>query len=85
MSWIAAARDVYKNHQARRINIETGHLVPNGRHTRGKVVLLDGFTASGLVQVYDKLSEENKKKFDSLSLMKAIDVMWKILKVRRSQ
>jgi hypothetical protein len=41
-------------------------------------VLLDGFTASMLVQVYDALGTVNKIKFDNYPLTKAVNVGWKL-------
>ena len=40
-------------------------------------VILDAFTASGLNQVYNALSDEMKIKFDKISLNRLIDFMWK--------
>jgi hypothetical protein len=43
-------------------------------------VVLDAFTASMLVQIYDALSPANQAKFGALPLMKAVDMGWKLVK-----
>ncbi len=40
-------------------------------------LLVDLFTASMLVQVYDALNETNREKFVKLSLRRMVDVGWK--------
>lgn len=42
-------------------------------------MMLDAFSASALVNVYDALSEENKAKLAAMSLDKAMNVVWKLL------
>lgn len=45
---------------------------------RGNGVLLDGFTASMLVQIHDALNEKNRAVFDGLPITKAVTVGWKL-------
>lgn len=52
--------------------------VPKGRKRRG--VILDSFTASMLVQVYDALNEKNRAMFASFPLTKAVAVGWKAVR-----
>jgi hypothetical protein len=61
--WIEAARQV----------------VEEGQYTKVDGVLLDHFTASMLVQVHDALSPENQAKFGAMSLVRAVDVGWKVV------
>lgn len=42
-------------------------------------LILDIFTASYLVQVADRLNEQNKAKFLSMDLGRMVDVMWKVV------
>lgn len=62
-SWLEAARRVVQNHQ---------HETVDG-------MLLDAFTASALVQVYDALKPENKAKFDSMPLEQAASVAMRLI------
>ena len=48
-------------------------------------ILLDGFTASMLVQVFDALNETNRAKFGGLSLLRAVDVGWKVTSKAKSK
>ncbi len=41
-------------------------------------VLVDGFTASAIIQVYDRLNDENKAKLAALPIRKMADTVWKI-------
>lgn len=43
-------------------------------------ILLDSFTSGGLVSLYENLNEANKAKFQALPVVKAIAVMWKLVK-----
>jgi hypothetical protein len=43
-------------------------------------VMVDLFTASMLVQVYDNLSEENRAKFIALPITRMASVGWEVLK-----
>ena len=40
--------------------------------------LLDTFTASAIVQIYENIKPENQQKYMNLPLSKLIDVTWKI-------
>ncbi len=66
MSRIEIFRDVAKNGY-RKVRID------------GSKVLIDGFTASAVVQVYDALNDTNKAKFVALPLVKMVDVTWKLV------
>lgn len=74
--WIDAARWIVKHKAARRVDAETGQLVPENR--RGGT-LLDLFSASGMVQVHDALSGENRKKFGDMKLPVAHHVAFKLI------
>ncbi len=84
MSWINAARTVVKQSTAYQVDIRTGHLC--ARATQGQRkgtkcgVILDLFTASMLTQIYDKLSESNRTRFDSLPILKAVKLGWALVK-----
>ena len=55
-------------------------IVQNGQHEKYKGMMLDTFTASAIVKVYDAVNDSNKKKLDSLKLPKLVNVVWKLLK-----
>jgi len=83
---IHSARAIIERHQAHRIDLDTGHLAPPGRKQRGKLVLMDAFTASMLTQIWDNVNEENRKKLADLAeknILKTIELCWKV--ARRSQ
>lgn len=61
---IALIRDIVNQHQYQKIN------------SGGKNDVLDGFTASAIVRVYDAVNEENKKKLMSCTLPKLVSVVW---------
>lgn len=63
-SVIDQMRQIVKEKQARKI--------------QGKMV--DLFTANHVVQVYDALNDANKKKLESLPLLKMVDLVWKLVK-----
>ena len=83
MSWINAARKVVETKTASRIDIVTGHLVPDGRHRKGKVVLLDLYSASVMTQVYDNLGSKAQEKFDRLDVVNAQDIAFSLLEKLR--
>jgi dTDP-D-glucose 4,6-dehydratase len=60
----AAIRQIVKQHQAAKID----------------GVLVDAFTASGLVKMLDNLNPQNKTRFLSVSIEQMADIMWKVLK-----
>lgn len=53
-------------------------IVENSQYEKIDGKMVDGFTASMLVQIYDALGDENKQKFSNLPLMKMVDVGWKL-------
>jgi hypothetical protein len=63
--WLEAVRWIVAHGQARRIDVETGALVPEGKSGG---MLLDLFSASAMAQVYDALNETNKAKLLSKPL-----------------
>jgi hypothetical protein len=66
--WIDAVRWIVQNKQCRRIMPETGELVPENK-TGG--MLMDLFSASTMVQVYDALNDTNKAKLNAMDLRRA--------------
>lgn len=78
MSWLAAVQQIKNEHQARRIDTKTGHLC--AKSARKGAVLMDAFTANMLITVYEALNEENKAKFTSLPILKAVQIGWKCVK-----
>jgi hypothetical protein len=50
------------------------------RPTAPTGVVLDTFTASMLVQVYDGLSEANRQKFGAMDVLRAVDIGWKTIR-----
>jgi len=55
-------------------------IVQNKQYEKYKGMMLDTFTASAIVKVYDAVNDANKKKLDSLKLPKLVSVVWKLLK-----
>ena len=55
-------------------------IVQNGQYEKYKGMMLDTFTASAIVKVYDAVNDSNKKKLDSLKLPKLVNLVWKLLK-----
>ena len=55
-------------------------VVKNHQYEKYKGVMLDGFTASAIVQVYDKVNDATKKKLEKLPLPKLVNVVWKVMK-----
>ena len=60
---IQKMREILKNKQFQKIN--------------GMIV--DSFTASAVVQVYDKVNESNKKKMNSMKLEPLVNLVWKLI------
>lgn len=56
------------------------HIVEHRQAARVEGLLVDGFTASMLVQVYDALNEVNRAKFVALPLRKMVSVGWSCCK-----
>lgn len=65
MSRLELLRDILAN-GARKISID------------GKKVYVDTFTASMLVQIYERLNEENKTAFIALPWLKMVSIGWKV-------
>lgn len=55
-------------------------IVAKGQYQKIKGVMVDGFTASLVVKIYDALGDSNKKSFGSLPLSKMVNVAWKLQK-----
>jgi hypothetical protein len=68
---IELLRDIVAGHQAQRIRID------------GRKVLIDAFTASACVQVYDALNEPNRARLMALPWLQMVSVVWKVLKPRQ--
>lgn len=60
---IEALRKIVSEHQAAKIN----------------EVLVDGFSASAIIQVYDQLNDKNKEKLKSLPVAVVADVVFKTI------
>ena len=73
---IELLRDIAKNGY-RSVSLGT-RTDPNGKRRTNRV-LVDSFTASAVVQVYDALNETNKAKFATLDLLRMVDVTWKVI------
>ena len=54
-------------------------VVDKGGAEKVKGVMLDTFTASAIVQVYDKVNDSNKQKMEKMPLPKLAAAVWKIL------
>lgn len=78
--WVEAARWIVGHRQCRHIIPETGELVPEEK--RGGM-LLDLFSASTMVQVYDALNEANQAKLNALDLRVAHHIVFQVLKQRK--
>lgn len=48
--------------------------------SRTDCIILDAFTASMLVTIYDSLSPIHQQKFDGMSIIEAVDVGWRCVK-----
>jgi hypothetical protein len=76
-SWIEAARWIVEHRQCRRVIPETGELV--SEENRGGM-LLDLFSASTMVQVYDALSAANQARLNGMDLRVAHHIVFQVLK-----
>ena len=61
-------------------SIEDARQVLSGGAQKVDGMLLDHFSASALVQIFDALSPENQAKLSAMSLDKAMDIVWKLAK-----
>lgn len=75
-SWLEAVRWIVEHKAFRRIDVESGQLVPDNK--RGGT-LVDLFSASAMIQVYEALSEANRAKLAAMSLPVAHHVVFKVL------
>lgn len=55
-------------------------IVKNKQYEKYKGMMLDGFTANAIVQVYDKVSDSMKAKLEKLPLPKLVSIVWKVMK-----
>ncbi len=46
----------------------------------GKKILVDTFTASHVLSVYNALNPVNREKFEKLSIERMVDITWAVLK-----
>lgn len=87
-SWIDAARQVLTDgFQTVRPSgevLQTKWRNDDTPRSQGDAMLLDHFTASMLVQIYDALGPEQKAKFAAMPLDKAVDVGWKLVNKTRA-
>jgi hypothetical protein len=75
--WIDAARWIVEHKQCRRIIPETGELVPEDKCGG---MMLDLFSASAMVQVYDALNDANRAKLGAMDLRLAHRIVFKCIK-----
>jgi hypothetical protein len=75
--WIDAARWIVEHKQCRRIIPETGELVPEDKCGG---TMLDLFSASAMIQVYDALNEANQAKLNAMDLRLAHHIAFQIAK-----
>jgi len=61
-------------------HIEKIHKIAKGSFNRVDGVLVDSFTASGIIKLYDALNDVNKAKYAALPVKKMASVMWKFVK-----
>ena len=76
-----AARWITQNHCARRVMPETGELVPENK--KGGI-LLDAFSASAMVQVYDALNETDREKLNGMDVRVAHKIVFQLLSKQRT-
>ena len=55
-------------------------IIKNGQYEKINGVMVDLFSASAIVKIYDALSDANKAKFETLPLGKMADISFKMLK-----
>ena len=55
-------------------------IVHHHQAARTEGVMMDGFTASMLVQVHDALSDVNREKFLAMQIRQMVTVGWKLAK-----
>lgn len=55
-------------------------IVTEGQYAKVDGTMIDGYSASAILKVYDNLNDENKARFASLPAGKMGEVAWKVLK-----
>lgn len=75
--WIEAARWIIANKTARRLDRKTGELIPKDK---AGGIMLDLFSASIMVQVYDRLNEANRAKLDAMPVAMAHHILLQVAK-----
>jgi len=55
-------------------------IVENCQYAKVEDQTVDLFSASAICKVYDALSEENRSKYESLSVWRMADIAFKLLK-----
>ena len=66
---LAFFKSIVKEHQAKYIKSNTG-----------KKVLVDATTANIVIEVYNKVNQQNRSKLDKLSPLAVIGIVFKLLK-----
>lgn len=81
---IESARQVMASHTAAMVDAATGDYLGDAgdAYCRAKpgMILLDAFTASAIVAVYDAISPENRVKLSKMDVTSAVAVVWKVIK-----
>ena len=54
-------------------------IVANNQYLYVNGTIVDGFTASAVVQVFDALNSDSKKLLLNFNLNKIVDIVWKII------
>jgi hypothetical protein len=75
--WIDAVRWIVEDKQCRRIIPETGELVPEDKSGG---MLVDLFSASVMVQVFDALNDRNKARLNAMDLRLAHRIVFRVIK-----
>jgi hypothetical protein len=55
-------------------------IVTNSQYAKVDGIMVDGFSASAIVQVYDAISDANKAKFSALPVWKMASIAFKLVK-----
>ena len=81
-TWVEAIQYICEGGGARRINLDTNELVPEGKSGG---TLVDHYTASAVWAVYKAINDDNKHKYSQRPLIQAIDIAWKLIKQSREK
>ena len=65
----------FRHREGNQYDCQTDMWMGNNRHW----VLMDAFTGSAIVQIYESIKPENQVKYMSLPLNKLIDLTWKLV------